>query len=324
MRVAATSDLHLSTDTAPYVWRALEEVAAAGPWDCVVLAGDILDQADVVSSRLLLELRERVAALGRVMIVAGNHDQHDHPRTPLEVLDGVAHVVTTPGLTPLGVVMPYWPSTLWGDVVRGLAVDSVGVPMVWAHQGFRGAYRNAMTRDTDGIPVAEVPAGYLVATGHYHCPQVAGPVVYCGSPYEATFAEEGQRKGFLVWDNLLVSTTPWRHAYSDLGAPRHRTILWDPAVGPPITEGLSSRDRVRVRTTATRRDARAAAAQLAAAGLEAAPVLAQPDEAEGRNLVSASLGPWEAADAYVDRVILPRGDVDPDDMARFKEDVLWR
>ena len=328
-RVVATSDLHLTPETAPYVWAALDEFrAAAEHADASVIAGDVLDQPETLHTRTFLELRRRLQEWPTpIYVLAGNHDQHDAPRAALEALEGGrVEVVTSHRWNHLSAMVPYvrteeeWRAAI---AALGLARTASG-GVLFAHQGFRGAYLNAMRRDATGMPCDSVPPGWVVATGHYHCPQNLGPVVYCGSPYETTFAEEGQAKGFLVWDDIHGNPVPRRVAYGDLGAPKHHTVWWDPDQGPPTRPDVRPGDRVRVRTLAGRRRATEAATQLVTVGLEAVPVLAEADEATARGVVASTLGPREAAEAYAARVIGARGVVSPADMDELAEEAgLW-
>ena len=182
-----------------------------------------------------------------------------------------------------------------------------------------------MNRDLDGVSVLDVPAGELVITGHYHCPQTIGRVVYCGSPYETTFAEEGQQKGWLLWEDTERDLIPVRIAYSRLGAPRHHTIIWSPEQGEPqVPEGVEPGDCVRVRTNASRRVAIAASDQLRKAGLAGVPLLSAPDEGRGALTVGAGATPVDLAYQYVDRIASQTGH-DPVQLKAFAErEALWR
>jgi len=173
------------------------------------------------------------------------------------------------------------------------------LPIVWTHHGYKGAYRNAMNRDRDGVSCAAIPPHHLVISGHYHMPQTLGRIVYCGSPYETSFAEERQQKGWLRWQDAESDPVPIRIPFGDLGAPRHFTIEWSPNAGPPaVPNGIVDRDIVRVKTNARRSEAQAAVGQLTKAGLEGIPVLARPDEST-RNEIDTSSGPRTAVEEWV-------------------------
>lgn len=299
MTIRATSDLHLTADTADYVIAALLEVRAHAEKEpgMTIIPGDILDQPDTIPSRAWRRLNEVLQAWPEeIIVVPGNHDQTTYPLHALDTLAGGPVTVVDGDLwAPVGLVLPYGPPSLWSQRMKALESAPAGVPrIVWAHQGFRGALMNTRRRDHHGIPVA-LPPGWNLITGHYHSAHSVGPHLhYCGSPYEVSFAEEGDEKSFIVVRDGAVERVP----YGDLGAPRHITIDWEPAEGPPsVPSDLKDRDIVRVRTTASKAVARQAEAQLRQVGLAGAPLLAQADSFNAA--VQSGMTEDEAFAAYV-------------------------
>ncbi len=331
--IRATSDLHLTESTAGLVFAALDEVMADARehGGVTVLCGDILDQPELVHAASLVRLRRMLNQWpGPVYVIAGNHDQYDGANTVLDVLNGGScTVVASPCSTSVGLMIPYVPAPKFFAAIDHAKIGRMpGQPegVVWCHAGFRGAYRNAMSRDRDGVPSSELPEGWLFVSGHYHCPQNLGPVLYCGSPYQTSFAEEGHEKGWLRWENIADEMIPERIAYA-FDAPRYRTVRWDPEAGDPVPPAdLRPGDRVRVVTTATRKVAVAHAAKLASAGLAGASLVAAPDSSIGRGVVDGSIDPSAAAAHYATAVMGPDRRVypDPRDMDEFANDWgLW-
>lgn len=308
MVVRATSDLHLSPATERWVFAALGELRkdAVEHEGVTVLCGDIFDQGELVHMRLWNRLRDMLRGWpGSVVVIVGNHDQYDGERNALEGLASDVNeimpirVVSTPHSCSIGAVVAYSPDfTKASKSAIGYLVPA-HPRVLWCHQGFQGAYVNAMRKDRDGAHVGAVPSEYMIISGHYHMPQTLGRLVYCGSPYETSFAEEGQRKGWLRWADIYEDTMPERIAFGDLGAPRHHTVHWDPEKGEPLVPaGLLAFDRVRVVTAASRKVALAAADQLKRAGLDGAALLAAPDIGIGRGVVEAGMDSREAARRY--------------------------
>lgn len=286
MIVRATSDLHISQHTAAYVWEALAALKtdAAETGGLTVLCGDIFDQGLTAHVPTYNHLRDLLSDWGgTVHILAGNHDQYSGTRNILEGLAGPSHVrvISTPHADGPGLFIPYckpeaFPAALATADEAGKRVNAA--PYVWCHHGFKGAYVNAMRRDIDGVPFNAIPENHVAISGHYHMPQNIASLIYCGSPYEVSFHEEGQRKGWLRWDafDFDRAIAPTRIAY-DLSAPRHYTVRWDPKNGPPVAPvGMRDHDIVRVVADASRAEVQAAAKQLESVGLQAAPVLVQP------------------------------------------------
>lgn len=316
----ASSDLHLTPSTAPLVWAALAElredaVVHGGP---TLLLGDLLDQPQLVDMPTWNRLRRELRAFpGEVWIIPGNHDQYAGWESALEGLDGAnVIVVSEPQVTPFGLMIPHTDPAGWRELVAGFRTQlPPGLP-TFAHQGFKGSYRNAGQRDTDGIDVP--PDLGLIITGHYHMPQDLGLVRYCGSPYQTSFAEEGQVKSFLAWRS---GNTPERVPYR-FAAPRFLTVRWDGEgklqPHPDAREG----DRVRIITTMTRDDVQRRAPELRKAGLSGAAIVARPEVvASARQVVDPSAGPWDAAEQFVRGVHGERADTIIDFAGR---NGLWR
>ena len=287
MRIRATSDLHLTQATAPYVFAALEQLRkdAHKHGGATVICGDVFDQAVSVNMPLWNMLLGVLRSFrGAVVLIPGNHDQYDDYRNALEGFHGgKIKVVTTAdprvvayGGDRIGACIPY--TSNFDDVFQWVLEnrDRNAPKLVFCHHGFKGAYLNEMYKCRRGASVRSIPGDTLVVSGHYHMPQVLGRVIYCGSPYELTFSEEGQDKGWLLWKDASKSLIPKRIAFKDLGAPRHITIHWDPDEGSPSKpKGLRDSDRVRVIVPSSKSDHPDAASDLNKAGI-LAPVVFRP------------------------------------------------
>jgi len=262
------------------------------------LLGDIFDQAVTMHMPTFNRLFVRLYTWqGQVIVIAGNHDQYDGAYSCLRTLHaGSCRVVLVPEFDrAYGALLPYQPLHEYRETIKGI---DKSVRTVWTHIGVKGAYRNAMQKDRDGLGANEIPDRWVI-TGHYHLPQVAGRVIYTGSPFEHSFSEEGQRKGWLRWTE--PDTMPTRIEFSDTGAPKHVTIGWDPSAGG-VDSSIAfdrSRDKIRVRTLAPRSVAKQRIKQLADAGLTGVPVLAPADEGVGRGIVNEGASPREAVEQYV-------------------------
>jgi hypothetical protein len=236
-------------------------------------------------------------------IVVGNHDQYDAPRHALEALaSSKTSIWSVPGASVLGLMVPYQRT----DFAKAIGWAAYGAPphpnILWCHQGFKGAYMNSMLRDRDGVDWTGIPPGYIVIAGHYHMPQTLGPLIYCGSPWETTFAEEGQQKGYLVIKDMSVDRVPVRVPYTKVTAPRHFTVNWDPAIGPPVRPyDAKSTDILRVVAKATKQEVKDAAKLFEDAGLEGVPVIAQPRAVGDRGMLDPTWDLIRAATEYATR-----------------------
>ena len=220
MRLRATADLHLTAVSAPWVFAALAELRrdAADHGGPTVIAGDILQQATTVHMPTWDRLRRMLLGWpDEVYVIVGNHDMYDATSNALDGLAGPGvRVIAEPTSTPLGPMVPYVHMRDAGDFDDALSAARAhrepghGVGIVWCHQGIRGAYVNSMRRDRDGV-WAGTFGDHIAVAGHYHMPQSIGRVIYCGSPYQRSFAEEGQRKGWLLSPATGFGYEPRRH-----------------------------------------------------------------------------------------------------------------
>jgi len=314
----ATSDLHLTPKTAEWVFSALRELRedAEERGGFTVLVGDIFDQPKTVDMPTFNRLRDMVQAWpSSLTIIAGNHDQYDGKRNALEALaGGSCRVISEPTVTDIGLCVPYLPpSTFWQEI-EGLTAD-----VWWTHQGWRGSYLNNMRRDTDGLDCGRMTAK-LCVSGHYHAPQNIGPIIYCGSPYQTTFAEEGQIKGWLAWDGEL---RPRRIPFEQVMAPRHWTVEWQHGEKPVIPEGYRDGDKVRIVTTASRDEVKKSKA-IRQAGLSGASIVSRSNNAE-RVTISDEGSPFEKACEYTRRVFGTDAQrPDPESLREWAEQAaLW-
>ena len=158
-------------------------------------------------------------------------------------------------------------------------------------------------------------------SGHYHMPQSIGPVIYTGSPYQSSFAEEGQAKSWLAWDDDPVVRVPFERVQ----APRHHTVLWNPEKGapePPST--LRDGDIVRVKTEAAREEASRSINQLVEVGLEGARLITGKRVSE-RVGVDVSAAPQDAAWDFVVRECGSEDGPNPISLLEWAEEVaLWQ
>lgn len=308
----ATSDLHLTPKTADHVFAALRELRndAEERGGFTVLVGDILDQPRTVDMPTYNRLRDMLQAWPGegVFVVVGNHDQYDGTRNALEALHGgTCRIVSEPMVTDVGVMVPYLDPSVFWDRVKALQPPKDAV--WWTHQGWKGAYLNNMRRDRDGLDCGRMDA-VLCVSGHYHAPQNLGRIIYCGSPYQTTFAEEGQIKGWLGWDGDL---RPRRIPFELVRAARHWTVDWVPGEDPVLPDNWREGDKVRLRTTATRDEVKRA--RVLSGALSGASVVTKAAQCNRASLDAAT--PIEAVKEYVAVVYGP--DADKPDPATLEE-----
>lgn len=326
MIVRATSDLHLKNTTANYVFAALEElrIDADKHGGVTVLVGDIFDQPHTVHMPTFNALRDLLQTFkGEVFVIAGNHDQYSGSRNVLEALEGGnVQVISAPTETAYGLMVPYLPPEDFWKAVKKLKPASIW----WTHQGWKGSYLNNMRRDRDGLS-PKMTKGVLVISGHYHMPQNLGKIIYCGSPYQVSFAEEGQQKGWLRWEEFDATkpSPPSRIPYT-FDSPQYHTVFWDLEKAPVRPKEAKAGDRIRVIVSGTRADAKKKASELKKARLDGAAIVAKQASGSQRTVIDSQASTKEAVHQFIDRVFGPSPEhIEPSKLLNWAEEAeLWR
>ncbi|KAK4535423.1 hypothetical protein CDCA_CDCA05G1448 [Cyanidium caldarium] len=150
------------------------------------------------------------------VMIPGNHDQVslgglEHALTPIAAAmpAGLVKVIDRPQVFLNALWLPYRRDTT--EVLQALREHGPHVRAVFCHAEILGALlnSNAWVSALDGLDPAVFPAAPIPTySGHYHRPHAVphhAHIVYCGSPYQVTLAEERQQKRLLVLD-----TASWR------------------------------------------------------------------------------------------------------------------
>lgn len=250
----------------------------------------------------------------RLRILPGNHDQYDVAgRNVLELFDHLPNVkvYSEPTWDEDG----YWiPCRKNPDVVlAALATPPPRPdmpPVLFLHQGIRGALMNDSVTDQEGIPLAALGDRWrTVLCGHYHKHQRVGERVwYIGSPWQTGVLEAGQPKGFCAWlgGQLHFCERHW--------GPRYHTFEVEAGQSLDLS-GVSSRDEVRVKTkgAGAEKAAEQIGARLVQVGVSRHTVTPEMQRVEARLAVADGASLQQYAEAYVG---VTHGDLDPGHLLR--------
>jgi predicted phosphodiesterase len=181
----------------------------------VILVGDLTDEKDRHSARLVNDVVDFVADLALrsdVFIVAGNHDYEDAPIpyfSFLSRLNGV-RFITKPMVKVLGGVgqVLFLPHTR--DYKRDWKDVNFDVDYHWivAHNTFAGATLDNGHKISGGIPTSIFKRNKNIIAGDVHTPQQSGPVTYIGAPYTIDFGDDYEPRLFLIDDTRRVRELP--------------------------------------------------------------------------------------------------------------------
>lgn len=243
MRFLHTSDWHLGRSfhredllsaQAAFVDHLVETVEAERV-DCVLVSGDVYDRAlpAVDAVRLCDEALRRLAALTRVVLIAGNHDsvrrlgfgaelmdaagvhvRTDFARVGEPVIVGDAAIYGIPYLEPELVRHPWGldersHAAALAEAMRRVRADAANRPqrsVVLAHAFVTGGEPSESERDISVGGSSHVPASVFdgvdyAALGHLHGRwRINDRVRYSGSPLAYSFSEDGHVKGSWLID----------------------------------------------------------------------------------------------------------------------------
>lgn len=288
------SDLHLSRKTRDVALDALREIgnrAAEHGDDHVAFLGDFLEIRHVVHVSLLLEAIDvmRQWPVKRITFLPGNHDQVNvDGRNALEFFEALpnASVYTDPTWDDCGLWIPYRHSH--EEIQEALAIKppkKTAPKVLFAHLAVSGAWMNNHVANTDGVDDSLFKgAGFKqVFLGHYHKHQtIRKGMRYIGSPYQVTYGEAGQDKGYMRW----VDGSATFHAL-EVG-PRHYKVVIDAdhpdqsVALPEVREGDKLWVQVRGHMAGAMRDVVAAHLDKAGLPVERMEVDLQPSVASSR------------------------------------------
>ena len=250
------SDVHLRPDRLAEADTVFEAIGDGAINHAVIRTGGyVINLGDLFNDRGLIRsacfdmlvahrMRWRDSGIKHIDLI-GNHDQEDRAGRihPLRIFASWSgwHVIDTP--MHLG-QFDFFPYT--HDLPGALV--SMTLPkhdrIAFVHTGFKGARRNEGSVDTDGSETRLVSEYRHVFSGHYHYRHSVKDtnIQYVGSPMQHTFAEMGQAKGYLIYDDVTGVVKFNRIP----GTPVHYETRVDAATGEWTDVTMEPSDRLRV------------------------------------------------------------------------------
>ena len=224
MRVAILCDTHFGArNDSPiflhYFFRFLDEVffpylEREGITEILHL-GDLMDRRKFVNFATLHETRERfinkLLEKGiRANILLGNHDTYFRNTSSINSIEELFG-----GMDKQGIVVHKDPTELTLDGTKFLLlpwinrsneeasrklIATTDAPIVLGHLELTGYEVLRGTQFTNGMDPAPLKRFQAVYSGHFHCKHTKGNVHYLGTPYQITFGDLNEPKGFHVFD----------------------------------------------------------------------------------------------------------------------------
>lgn len=260
MRHLFYSDVHMKLESLEtvskvfdFILQAAHSLGVIETGGYVYNGGDLFDQRGIIKTScfdMLYRHRVKWREAGiRHIDNVGNHDQEDrdgeiHPLKIFEEFDWI--VCTKPTLIEdvKWVIVPYMK-----DITEAVKdAKEAKAKALFIHGGVKGAWRNDKSQDPDGFDIAQFKKIPTVFSGHYHYRHKVGNVQYIGSPYQQSFAEKGQDKGIMIFDDQTGET----EFHEVPGTPKHyeveATIDEDGEIICPDI-GSTSIDKVKIKIT---------------------------------------------------------------------------
>ena len=182
--------------------------------DIIIHCGDVYDNRQSINLKVLdtgIKIYERLAKLGEVHIIAGNHDIYRKDSTEITSLDSLKWIPNVkiwkePGCIDRGgfklFLMP-WRATVKeeGETLKQYQKE-FAPDYAFMHGTFSGTQYNKYVKIDDGEGgTTSSTVGYKrVFSGHIHWQQKIKNINIMGSPYEITRGDADNKKGMYYLD----------------------------------------------------------------------------------------------------------------------------
>lgn len=186
----------------------------------VVLLGDIFDRRKYINFNILKnckryffdELKKRAI---HTTIIAGNHDvyfKNTNDVNSLSLLlceyDNI-EIHTSSSETVLGntrvLLVPWITNDNYSDALR--QINDTSATVCFGHFEIAGFQMYRGQPNDHGLDKAIFDRFNLVCSGHFHHRSSEGPVHYLGNPYEITWADWDDPRGFHIFDTDTLELT---------------------------------------------------------------------------------------------------------------------
>jgi len=174
----------------------------------IIQLGDIFDNRTVVNIKFLEEIGERLFKRLeleglKMYVILGNHDIYYRERLEISLIeqmsrryDSVEVIKEDKEMEINGKRVKMIP---WITKERELREEDIrDVEYVIGHFEIRDFYMMKGIKDSKGIRRG-LFKGKKVISGHYHMRQLEGEIKYLGTPYQMTWGDYKEEKGFYHW-----------------------------------------------------------------------------------------------------------------------------
>lgn len=189
----------------------LVDIAKANNINDIIFLGDVFDNRKSIDIITIYQAKELFNLLKdfNVYIIAGNHDvvyKNTNEYSSLTTIEEYSNIQTIykPTLIKNRIFLPWINDENKDDALKLLNDNRMNkdVNYVFAHLELSGFQYNKYTKSTgEGKLTKSSFDDYNVYTGHYHSKSTINNIKYTGSPFQLTWIDEGEEKGFYIINN---------------------------------------------------------------------------------------------------------------------------
>lgn len=178
--------------------------------DTIIIAGDVVDRRKYINFLTASKMRENFLEKmknKKVYIIAGNHDCYFKTHNELNALTELLSsynfsIYTKPieinvGNTPI-LLMPWIAPDNIDESI--FTIKNTKSQIMIGHLQIAGFEMHAGSYCDDGMNMTEFSKFDLVCTGHFHHKSSKGNIHYLGAPYQMTWVDYNDPRGFHILD----------------------------------------------------------------------------------------------------------------------------
>ena len=210
--VLILADIHIGLQKNNIIWHKvvwnlfteIHDVCHKNGITDICILGDFFHDRKSINIKSI-ELAMEIAKLLKpfqTYIIVGNHDSFYNSKiepTSLSIFSEYKniHIIKEPYIYKDEILMVPW---LW----NGSESYEKGIKYLFGHFAFNGFYMNNYKKCERGLNKEMVSSFEHVYTGHFHGYSENGNITYLGSPYQQTFNDVGDKRGYYLFDGSLI------------------------------------------------------------------------------------------------------------------------
>ena len=194
----------------------------------VIHLGDVVDRRKFINYKTLNSMKEILFIPlkemgGNIKIIIGNHDIYYKNTLAVnsmtELTKGMPHVTVYDKPTEVSltddhkVLFVPWICDDNEEETKEL-IEKTRTKVAFGHLHLEGIEQNKGSFSIDGYSPSMYKAFQRVFSGHFHHRSTTGNITYLGNPYEITWSDFNDKRGFHIYDTETMETEFIENPYS--------------------------------------------------------------------------------------------------------------